>query len=104
MFTRREKMVPFSPMVDESTEKKSDVRCGMLVPVRFFDSAIDRSVTRLLDLRKVHTEAPHFTDTITAFSMSLTLSLSAAPTVMIFYSRHHSPRSEGDHERLCPLR
>ena len=49
------KMVPFSLMVDESTEKKSDVRRGMLVPVRFFDSAINRSVTRLLDLRKVHT-------------------------------------------------
>ena len=46
-------------MVDESTEKKSDIRRGMLVPVRFFDSAIDRSVTRLLDLRKVHTEARH---------------------------------------------
>ena len=46
-------------MVDESTEKKSDIRRGMLVPVRFFDSAIDRSVTCLLDLRKVHTEARH---------------------------------------------
>ena len=36
------KMVPFSltliiadVMVDESTEKKSDIRRGMLVPVRF---------------------------------------------------------------------
>ena len=46
-------------MVDESTEKKSDIRRGMLVPVCFFDSATDRSVTRLLDLRKVHTEARH---------------------------------------------
>ena len=49
-------------MVDsESTEKKSDIRHGMLVPVRFFDPAIDcsDSVTRLLDLRKVHTEARH---------------------------------------------
>ena len=53
------KIVPFALMVDESTEKKSDIRRGMLVPVRFFDSAIDRSVTRLLDLRKVHTEARH---------------------------------------------
>ena len=68
------KMVHFSlmpVMVDESTEKKSDIRRGMLVPVRFFDSAIDRSVTRLLDLPKVQTEARHslhtvFTDTITA--------------------------------------
>ena len=68
------KMVPFSlmpVMVDESTEKKSDIRRGMLVPVRFFDSAIDCSVTRLLDLPKVQTEARHglhtvFTDTITA--------------------------------------
>ena len=59
-------------MVDESTAKKSDIRRGMLVPVRFFDSAIDRCVTRLLDLRKVHREARHslrtvFTDTITAY-------------------------------------
>ena len=48
-------------MVDESrpTEKKSDIRRGMLVPVRFFDSAIDCSVTRLLDLPKVQTEASH---------------------------------------------
>ena len=39
---------PFSLMVDESNDKKSDKRLGMLV--RFFDSAIGRSVTRLLDL------------------------------------------------------
>ena len=35
-------------MVDESNNKKSDKRLGMLV--RFFDSGIGRSVTRLLDL------------------------------------------------------
>ena len=38
------KMVPFSLMVDASTENKSDIRRGMVVPVRFFDSAIDHSV------------------------------------------------------------
>ena len=37
-----------------------------LVPVRFFDPAIDcsDSVTRLLDLRKVHTEALHSLHTV----------------------------------------
>ena len=56
------KSVHFSLMVDESTEKKSDIRRGMLVPVRFFDPAIACSdcVTRLLDSQKVHsTEARH---------------------------------------------
>ena len=57
---------------DESNEKKSEKCHGMLVglPVRFFDSAIGRSVTRLLDMRKVqHTEVCHSShaDTISAY-------------------------------------
>ena len=39
---------PFSLMVDESNDKKSDKRLGMLV--RYFDDGLGRSVTRLLDL------------------------------------------------------
>ena len=75
---------------------------GMLVPVRFFDSAIDRSVIRLLELRKVHTEARHRLDSlyrheycILAMHSQHSLTLTAAPTVMIndallYYSRRHS--------------
>ena len=57
--------------VDESNDKKSEnARHGMLVPVRVFDSATGRSVTRLLEMRKVqHTEVRHnlHADTISAY-------------------------------------
>ena len=96
------KMVPFSLslMVDESTEKLSDIRRGMLVPVRFFDSAIGRSSICGKCTQKRATACSLYRHDYCILAMAngnafSTLTLTAAPTVMIndallYYNRRHS--------------
>ena len=97
----------------------------MLVPVRFFDSAIGCSFTRLLDLRKVHTEVRHslqvacrhdcnacstLTLTVTAAAitaMSLKFIWPNQPHIQCNCNAHdHSPTvmiNDGHHSVFCML-